>query len=596
MAARECDKFGSDLSAYLDGELSDVRVAQIERHTIDCEACRARLAELREVSDQLAALPRLRAPDQLTAAMRRQAERRMLLGGPEASRRSRLLMSILRVGASAALIAACMFIGWQAFQPAQVKREMSSPLAENGGAPEEKRGIERGRYSARDTKAEDEEDLAEAPAVALRFQRSTPSEHAETGVRGRETDLSRLRSLGYAGGDKSGRAGLEPKTPASTEPVVAAKPVPVQTPVGVAKMRSEVEVANAATTMPPAGRLAGEMCERYDALASEGNPAAVDVVVTPQTYRAYVDAARVVAEWQTVAATKIRESALADKPAMRLVVPEGAQPVPPERCELVVRVEPAQAQELIQQLELNAPRQVSVAANLEQMRQIMPAPQAGGRGGGRRAWGAEVGEPPDSGPGSGDERKAAAREPSAEVRERLGRSPVTRGNDVLEAGRRRQIAIVERDDAAPTAAETVAQSRAHRELAGDGVVDVGNPANAAPADTMRTGAGAEQHGKMAAQPATEALGYVGREAERPAATRPASAGQAITRGAGRGAPVRLDDFARRARRFFELADAARSRGQVDNALAGPGTLTLRVILLPPPQAPPASQPAGRAAD
>ena len=57
-----CSQLGNDLSAYVDGELSAARTAEIEAHVSECPHCQVRVAELRELSRGVAALPKLQPP------------------------------------------------------------------------------------------------------------------------------------------------------------------------------------------------------------------------------------------------------------------------------------------------------------------------------------------------------------------------------------------------------------------------------------------------------------------------------------------------------------------------------------------------------
>ena len=50
------------LSAYVDGRLTPPRAAEVEAHLASCEACRARVGELRQVRSALASLPQAEAP------------------------------------------------------------------------------------------------------------------------------------------------------------------------------------------------------------------------------------------------------------------------------------------------------------------------------------------------------------------------------------------------------------------------------------------------------------------------------------------------------------------------------------------------------
>ena len=142
---REQEKLAADLSAYLDGELSPERAADIERTLAASPEARRLLDELRDVADQLAALPRLRAPDELTAAMTRHAERRLLLDDVGTLRRTRTLRLWGRIGAAAAVLVACVFVGWEVFvrpapqapvaPPVVTRAPVALPDVASGGGP-----------------------------------------------------------------------------------------------------------------------------------------------------------------------------------------------------------------------------------------------------------------------------------------------------------------------------------------------------------------------------------------------------------------------------------------------------------------------------
>jgi hypothetical protein len=67
------------LSAYLDGELSPSLTEKVERQLADDPQVRQLLNELRRVSDSLAGLPRVAAPDDLAEGVIQQLERDLLL-------------------------------------------------------------------------------------------------------------------------------------------------------------------------------------------------------------------------------------------------------------------------------------------------------------------------------------------------------------------------------------------------------------------------------------------------------------------------------------------------------------------------------------
>lgn len=114
MTERKRDDLESELSAYLDGELDAARRQDVQRRLAESDEARALLEDLRAISDGLGRLPRHRAPDDLPARLARHAERRLLLGENGTQRRLRLTWWAARVGAAAAVLVACVFVGWRA--------------------------------------------------------------------------------------------------------------------------------------------------------------------------------------------------------------------------------------------------------------------------------------------------------------------------------------------------------------------------------------------------------------------------------------------------------------------------------------------------
>jgi putative zinc finger protein len=74
-----CQNMQDNLSAYLDGELSQDVAGEIERHVEECTVCRDLLSALRSVSGLVGELPRQTAPQALSEDVQMQLERRMLL-------------------------------------------------------------------------------------------------------------------------------------------------------------------------------------------------------------------------------------------------------------------------------------------------------------------------------------------------------------------------------------------------------------------------------------------------------------------------------------------------------------------------------------
>lgn len=67
-----CWNIQADLSAYVDAELPAARRAEVETHLAACAGCRQHAAELRELADGVAALPRATMPVGVLAEVRRQ--------------------------------------------------------------------------------------------------------------------------------------------------------------------------------------------------------------------------------------------------------------------------------------------------------------------------------------------------------------------------------------------------------------------------------------------------------------------------------------------------------------------------------------------
>ena len=111
LADREPDSLSADLSAYLDGELDDVRRADVARLLADSPTARHTLEELRAVAGQLTALPRLRAPEGLGVALAQQAARRVTSRSRE--RRILSLRIFVRATAVAAMLAIGVFLGYE---------------------------------------------------------------------------------------------------------------------------------------------------------------------------------------------------------------------------------------------------------------------------------------------------------------------------------------------------------------------------------------------------------------------------------------------------------------------------------------------------
>ena len=113
MTERKSDNLTADLSAYLDGELDEQRRHEVEEFLAESADARRALDELRTVSGQIAALPRRRAPATVTFALAARAEDRLLVPNPLPSPRMRTVRLFAQVAATAAALAACVFIGYE---------------------------------------------------------------------------------------------------------------------------------------------------------------------------------------------------------------------------------------------------------------------------------------------------------------------------------------------------------------------------------------------------------------------------------------------------------------------------------------------------
>jgi len=107
----------ADLSAYLDGELSEQRTAEVDRVLAESDEARQILRELRSIASDLQALTHIKAPPSLAPAVEREAERKILLASHDVNRRSRLFSLVTRTSGAAAVILACGFGVWMVTHP-----------------------------------------------------------------------------------------------------------------------------------------------------------------------------------------------------------------------------------------------------------------------------------------------------------------------------------------------------------------------------------------------------------------------------------------------------------------------------------------------
>lgn len=174
----ERDKLGPDLSAYLDDELSAARSREIQRILAGSEDARRQLDELREISEQLGALPRLRAPAELASTLAAQAEPQLRAAPRAGTRRLRIIRLGAQVTAAAAVIVAGVLVGYQIMQeqtlpgapvppPGLHKSSTPAPAAapSRGVIREERRDVE---LAARWPETpQDELPASESPVPAL---------------------------------------------------------------------------------------------------------------------------------------------------------------------------------------------------------------------------------------------------------------------------------------------------------------------------------------------------------------------------------------------------------------------------------------------
>lgn len=323
MAPADQEQLGSDLSAYLDGELSPQRARQIERLLEESEDARRLLARLRAVSQDLGDLPRVPAPESLAETIRHARERQAVERGRPAGG-WRALKLVTRVVASAAVIVFCMFTGWMMHDrlasPAPTERYL---VPRSASAPERRseeallREEVSGKSVARDVVE------AEAPAVALR----------------------ELRSLDYVGKDVDAEGEPAPSAetfPRDEETLVAARPV-----------RSKLGGHALASAAPALG---GDV--RTD----------VSVVVAPNDPDQFSNTLQAISVWQgqTVACAGRMVAPPGREDGGRAGLPAAAELPAAERVGLaqqdfIVQVPPAQVAEMLHSLEDQAPEQVQVA-------------------------------------------------------------------------------------------------------------------------------------------------------------------------------------------------------------------------------------------
>lgn len=143
-----CQNMQDNLSAYLDGELSQDAAGEIERHVEACAVCRDLLNELRSVSGLVGELPRQRAPRALSEDVQMQLERHLLLAAdgddlePASATDRALAQERPPVWPRVAAIAACLFLAagigllLQMHEPGDTSGPGTSGIAKTGPADE----------------------------------------------------------------------------------------------------------------------------------------------------------------------------------------------------------------------------------------------------------------------------------------------------------------------------------------------------------------------------------------------------------------------------------------------------------------------------
>lgn len=271
MTERRPDDLESDLSAYLDGELDDVRRQEVERRLAESNDARSLLEDLRTVRDALAALPRHKAPGDLATQMARHAERRWNPTGVSVVRRRSPLRWVMRVSAAAAAVAACVFIGYHALERPRVAPVDMAAAPERATSPEPSLEVAR--------------PLSAAPA-----------------------DGPRWDTVGLRLADRGTRAG-EPSAP--LEIVAPVPPAPART-------ASRNEMADLAVAAVPERKIAPvpesptPVAAPMQAAAFNDQLTSVTVVVRAQSTTEYAAAVGVVAGWSKTRAQPTVEPAQVD--------------------------------------------------------------------------------------------------------------------------------------------------------------------------------------------------------------------------------------------------------------------------------------------
>lgn len=409
MASAEKDQLGADLSAYLDGELSPERTREIEQFLAESEDARQTLADLRAISEDLAGLPRTRAPRGLPEMVSRGSERQVLLQEQAPVRRTRVLKIFARITASAALIVACVFAGWTVLQrvnpptPSRTGRGIATGRAP--AAPAEGVKTFARRASPDEAKATEAtatpamESDGEAPAIAM-------ADELEAWADAEASEVQEFSRLSVA----------DASPPSSDTPEVTIQPTMGYYVVGGA---------------------ASDNVELGTVALSDAAPA-ISVFVTPRDADQYNASLQNVVLWQQArpataglaAGDLVGESSygLKQRSGLRKEAGREYAPARPTQQDFIFQVPPSRFNEMLLSLERQAPQQVQVVINFtpnnlpEVQRMVLPTEAA------PRRDTATLAKGPSTPPGA-DQPRARAEAPARE----RGRTPAEM--DAFEAGR-----------------------------------------------------------------------------------------------------------------------------------------------------------------
>ena len=336
----ERDKLGEQLSAYLDGELDEACAAEVEALIEQSDEARQLLDELRAVADHVANLPRVRAPDSLGGKVRQHAEREILAGKRRHQRGGRIIRLLGTITASAAVLAACLLVGYQTLRWDTGSGTLSST---------EKTGQS---YVMRDATTVDEYVAARKvepapPRVAIGGKSRSPAEAADRAIR-TETPRARASEIDAAESEKLAWANAGEQSRDESEPSIAAAP----------ELAEDLLLAEVG---PPTSAVGDEVQVRTPD---------VDVVIAAQSSEQYARAVAAVQEWQAGEATpylgeRFRggselRAGLTDKAGVQMY---GWGLVKATEHSLELDVPAAGVARLIGTLESTAPQQVSVTFN-----------------------------------------------------------------------------------------------------------------------------------------------------------------------------------------------------------------------------------------